>query len=152
MTLAVSTYPTDPDFKHEKQASRNESTDKMLTLLVDGDNDLVGLFAYSLHQQNLHDWFVAFEITHARKPDTADIRHFELCEHSQRRRAAYRREAEWRLARQSQDLSGPANATQSIIQRAYLSASREMARSNTLWRKAARLLAGKAMLRGAREG
>jgi hypothetical protein len=151
-TLAVSGIPNDPDFKHEKQAPRNAPPDQMLKLLVDGDKDLVGLFAYSLHQQNLRDWCVAFEVTHGRSPDNADIRHFELGENTQRRRAAYRREAEWRLARQSQDLSGSANATQSIIQRAYLSASREVAQSNRRWRKVARLLASKAMLRGAREG
>ena len=152
MTLAVSKLPTDPDFKHEKQALRNAPVDRMLKLLVDGDNDLVGLFAYSLHQQNLYDWCMAFEVTHGRKPDNADIRHFELGEHTQRRRAAYRREAEWRLARQSQDLSGSASATQSIIQRAYLSASREVTRSNRRWRHVARLIASKAMLRGGGRG
>ncbi|MDF2118068.1 hypothetical protein PY365_21065 [Roseiarcaceae bacterium H3SJ34-1] len=152
MTLAVSKFPTDPDFKHEKPASRNAPADKMLNLLVDGDKDIVGLFAYSLHQQNFHDWCMAFEVTHGYKPSNADIRHFELGEHTQRRRAAYRREAEWRLARQSQDLSGSANATQSIIQRAYLSASRKVAQSagGRRWRKMVRLLAGTAMLRGAR--
>jgi hypothetical protein len=152
MTLAVSKFSTDPDFKHEKHGSRNAPSDKMLKLLVDGDTDLVGLFAYSLHQQNLRDWCFAFETSHGRSPDNADIRHFELGEHTQRRRAAYRREAEWRLARQSQDLSGSANATQSIIQRAYLSASRKVAQSagGRRWRKVARLLTGTAMLRGAR--
>jgi hypothetical protein len=150
MTLAVSKLPTDPDFKHEKHASRNAPSDKMLSLLVDGDKDIVGLFAYSLHQQNLRDWCMAFELTHGRGPDNADIRHFELGEHTPRRRAAYRREAEWRLARQSQDLSGATNAMQSLIQRAYLSASREVALSNRPWRRMARLLSGGAMLRRGR--
>ncbi len=66
----------------------------VFTSLVTGDNDLVGLVAYSIYKQNKYDWLLAFSRQQGRPPNEAEAQSYLLGESTPRRLATYRHLAE----------------------------------------------------------
>ena len=58
--------------------------------LVTGDNDIVGLVAYSIYKQNKHDWLIAFEKTRGRGPNDEETQCYIIGESTPRRLSTYR--------------------------------------------------------------
>lgn len=70
--------------------------------LVTGDEDIVGLVAYSIYKQNKHDWLVAFNKKRGREPNDEEAASYIVGESTQRRLAIYRH-----LAQATLDGQGP---------------------------------------------
>ncbi len=58
--------------------------------LVSGDDDIVGLVAYSLYKQNKIDWMRAFEARFGRAPNDLEFAAYIVGENTPRRVATYR--------------------------------------------------------------
>ena len=71
----------------------------LLEKLVYGDNDLVGLVAYAMHEVNRRDWRAAYETTHGRSPSEAEFNAYLVGEQLERRLETYRRLAEDAIAK-----------------------------------------------------
>jgi hypothetical protein len=71
----------------------------LLDQLVYGDNDLVGLVAYALHEVNRRDWRTAYEQAHGRPPSEAEFNAYLVGEQLERRLDTYRRLAEDAIAK-----------------------------------------------------
>lgn len=71
----------------------------LLDQLVYGDNDLVGLVAYALHEVNRRDWRNAYEQAHGRPPSEAEFNAYLVGEQLERRLDTYRRLAEDAIAK-----------------------------------------------------
>ena len=50
----------------------------VFTSLVTGDQDVVGLVAYSIYKQNKYDWLMAFSRTKGRMPDESEAQSYLL--------------------------------------------------------------------------
>ena len=91
--------------------------------LVSGDDDIVGLVAYSIYKQNKHDWLVAFGKARGREPNDSELQAYIIGESTVRRLATYRH-----LAQATLDGRGPevsrAPASESFSQRSYAIAQR----------------------------
>lgn len=74
-------------------------TNPLLEKLVYGDNDLVGLVAYAMHEVNRRDWRAAYETTHGRSPSDAEFNAYLVGEQLERRLETYRRLAEDAIAK-----------------------------------------------------
>lgn len=74
-------------------------TNPLLDQLVYGDNDLVGLVAYAMHEVNRRDWRNAYEAAHGRAPSDADFNAYLVGEQLERRLETYRRLAEDAIAK-----------------------------------------------------
>lgn len=74
-------------------------TNPLLDKLVYGDNDLVGLVAYAMHEVNRRDWRAAYETTHGRPPSEAEYNAYLVGEQLERRLETYRRLAEDAIAK-----------------------------------------------------
>ena len=91
--------------------------------LVQGDNDIVGLVAYSIYKQNKHDWLVAFNKAKNRSPVEDEVAAYILGESTPRRLATYRHLAEATLdGRGPTTPAGP--GTEGFTQRNYAIAAR----------------------------
>lgn len=66
----------------------------VFTTLVTGDQDVVGLVAYSIYKQNKYDWLMAFNHDQGRMPNEAEVHSYLLGESTTRRLATYRHLAE----------------------------------------------------------
>jgi hypothetical protein len=66
--------------------------------LVSGENDVVGLLAYSLSMQNKRDWLAAFQAEKGRDPNADEMTAYDIGERIERRLATYRKLAENALA------------------------------------------------------
>jgi hypothetical protein len=66
--------------------------------LVSGENDVVGLLAYSLSMQNKRDWLAAFQAEKGRDPNPDELGAYDIGERIERRLATYRKLAENALA------------------------------------------------------
>ena len=66
----------------------------VFTTLVTGDQDVVGLVAYSIYKQNKYDWLMAFNHELGRMPNEAEVHSYLLGESTTRRLATYRHLAE----------------------------------------------------------
>lgn len=66
----------------------------VFTTLVTGDDDIVGLVAYSIYKQNKYDWLQAYSGAHGRMPDAVEAQSYLLGESTPRRLATYRHLAE----------------------------------------------------------
>jgi hypothetical protein len=66
--------------------------------LVSGENDVVGLLAYSLSMQNKRDWLAAFQAETGRAPTVSEMTAYDIGERIERRLATYRKLAENALA------------------------------------------------------
>ena len=75
------------------------SLNPMLDQLVYGDNDIVGLLAYAMHEVHRRDWCAAFESVHGRAPSQVELNVFLVGERLERRLDTYRRLAEDALAK-----------------------------------------------------
>lgn len=78
---------------------RSEARNPLLDALVYGDNDLVGLVAYAMHEVNRRDWCLAYEAAHGRPPSEGEINAYLVGEQLERRLDTYRRLAEDALAK-----------------------------------------------------
>lgn len=78
---------------------KSEARNAMLEALVYGDNDLVGLIAYAMHEVNRRDWTAAYEAGNGRPPSEGEIKAYLVGEQLERRLDTYRRLAEDALAK-----------------------------------------------------
>jgi hypothetical protein len=72
--------------------------------LVTGDNDIVGLVAYSIYKQNKLDWLLAFNRATGREPSEQENMAYIIGEATPRRLATYRHLAESTLAGSGPDV------------------------------------------------
>ncbi len=91
--------------------------------LVTGDNDIVGLVAYSIYKQNKHDWLIAFERAKARAPNDDELQSYIVGESTARRLATYRHLAQATLDGRGPDVAA-APASEGFSQRGYAIAQR----------------------------
>ena len=89
--------------------------------LVTGDDDIVGLVAYSIYKQNKHDWLVAFSKAKGREPNEEEAAAYIIGESTPRRLTIYRHLAEATL-----EGRGPSTAAgaEGVAQRSYSIAAR----------------------------
>ena len=66
--------------------------------LVQGDDDIAGLVAYSIYKQHKLDWLRAFESVQGRPPNESELASYFIGEGTPRRIATYRHLAEATLA------------------------------------------------------
>src|SRR5947209_353481 len=78
------------DLNGKQAVTPDEERNAVFESLVTGDQDIVGLVAYSIYKQNKHDWLVAFERTKARAPTDGESSAYILGESTPRRLAIYR--------------------------------------------------------------
>lgn len=79
--------------------ARSEARNPLLDALVYGDNDLVGLVAYAMHEVNRRDWCLAYEAANGRPPSDGELNAYLVGEQLERRLDTYRRLAEDALAK-----------------------------------------------------
>lgn len=79
--------------------ARSEARNALLEALVYGDNDLVGLVAYAMHEVNRRDWCLAYEAANGRPPSDGELNAYLVGEQLERRLDTYRRLAEDALAK-----------------------------------------------------
>lgn len=80
-------------------SSGPDARNGMLDALVYGDNDLIGLVAYAMHELNRRDWCVAYEAANGHKPTEAEAKAYLVGEQLERRLETYRRLSEDALAK-----------------------------------------------------
>ena len=91
--------------------------------LVTGDEDIVGLVAYSIYKQNKHDWLVAFSKAKGRDPDEREAASYIIGESTPRRLAIYRHLAQATLdGRGPQVAGGP--SSEKFVQRSLGAAAK----------------------------
>lgn len=78
---------------------KSDARNAMLESLVYGDNDLVGLVAYAMHEVNRRDWCLAYENVNGRPPSDGEQAAYLVGEQLERRLDTYRRLAEDALAK-----------------------------------------------------
>lgn len=78
---------------------RAEPGNSMLEALVYGDNDLIGLVAYAMHEVNRRDWCTAYEQANSKPPSDTELRAYLVGERLERRLDTYRRLAEDAIAK-----------------------------------------------------
>ena len=93
--------PSDPAKSAASDMTDSERND-VFGNLVTGDDDIVGLVAYSIYKQNKHDWLVSFSKSKGREPNEAEAASYIVGESTQRRLAIYRH-----LAQATLDGRGP---------------------------------------------
>jgi hypothetical protein len=98
----------------------------VFTSLVSGDNDIVGLVAYSIYKQNKHDWLIAFSRSRGREPNDDEMHAYIIGESTPRRLATYRHLAESTLAGHGPDVSNTPSS-EAFAQRGYAIAQRQKA-------------------------
>ncbi len=107
--------------KKAASAEADPERNEVLTSLVTGDADIVGLVAYSIYKQNKHDWLVAFNKQKGREPDENELTSYIIGESTPRRLATYRHLAEATL-----DGRGPkvnmGQASEKFVQRSLVNA------------------------------
>jgi hypothetical protein len=74
--------------------------------LVQGDNDIAGLVAYSVFKQNELDWLTEFRKAKGRDPTETETDSYIIGESTPRRLATYRHLAEATLAGNGPDVAG----------------------------------------------
>jgi hypothetical protein len=93
--------------------------------LVTGDQDIVGLVAYSIYKQNKHDWLIAFDKAKGRAPNDGEVQAYILGESTPRRLAIYRHLAEATLEGRGPEVpAGP--AAEAFAQRTFSAAARRV--------------------------
>lgn len=91
--------------------------------LVKGDEDIVGLVAYSIYKQNKHDWLVAFNKAKDREPNESEAYSYITGESTVRRLAIYRHLAQATLEGRGPQVSGSPSKEKFV--------QRNLANSNT---------------------
>jgi hypothetical protein len=87
---------------NSEERERNE----VFGSLVKGDDDIVGLVAYSIYKQNKHDWLVAFNKAKAREPNEDEAFSYIAGESTVRRLAIYRHLAQATLEGRGPQVTG----------------------------------------------
>lgn len=80
----------------------------VFTSLVTGDDDIVGLVAYSIYKQNKYDWLQAYGRLEGRMPEPAEVHSYLLGESTPRRLATYRHLAQAVLDGRGAEVAGSA--------------------------------------------
>ena len=80
----------------------------VFTSLVTGDDDIVGLVAYSIYKQNKYDWLQAYGRLQGRMPEPAEVHSYLLGESTPRRLATYRHLAQAVLDGRGPEMAGRA--------------------------------------------
>lgn len=83
--------------------------------LVTGDEDIIGLVAYSLYKQNKIDWMRAFEERSGRAPNDQEFAAYIIGENTPRRVSTYRFLAESTVNRSNAAQGGSAGAGRPIL-------------------------------------
>ena len=109
---------------------RPATADGMMTGLVMGNTDIVGLLAYSMYSQFREEWRAEFRKAFGRDPDAHELAVYEVGEHTARRKMTYRFLADARVIGTYADM--PGSATQSFVQKAYESGARTLARKRRM--------------------
>ena len=91
--------------------------------LVKGDDDIVGLVAYSIYKQNKHDWLVSFEKSKSCEPGEAEAYSYIVGESTARRLAIYRHLAQATLEGRGPQVSG-GPAKEKFAQHSLLNANK----------------------------
>ena len=112
----------------------------VFTSLVTGDQDIVGLVAYSIYKQNKYDWLLAFSRTIGRMPDDVEARSYQLGESTARRLATYRHLAEATL--EGRGLEVPGNGSRSAATRGFALGRSDLVGSGEALRPSRALLVG----------
>jgi hypothetical protein len=85
-------------------AAEDGDRNRVFSSLVSGDNDIVGLVAYSVYKQNKLDWLLAFHRATGREPNEQENAAYIIGEATPRRLATYRHLAESTLAGSGPDV------------------------------------------------
>lgn len=80
----------------------------VFTSLVKGDDDIVGLVAYSIYKQNKYDWLQAYGRFQGRMPEPPEVHSYLLGESTPRRLATYRHLAQAVLDGRGAQVAGSA--------------------------------------------
>jgi len=119
-----------------------EDRNPVFGMLVSGDEDIIGLVAYSIYKQNKRDWLIAFSVVKGREPTEDERASYIIGESTPRRLATFRHLAEATLEGRGPDVPfdpamklGPDGSPRSypIAQRPRLAAiARDMSRNNVM--------------------
>lgn len=118
------------DLDAARAASGEGERNEVFVNLVTGDNDIVGLVAYSIYKQNKHDWLVSFNKRKSREPDEAELFAYIVGESTPRRLSTYRHLAEATLEGRGPKVTvGP--ATERLAQRSFANAQAAQTQSKS---------------------
>ena len=81
-----------------------EDRNPVFGMLVAGDNDIIGLVAYSIYKQNKRDWLIAFSHVKGREPSEDERASYIIGESTPRRLATFRHLAEATLEGRGPDV------------------------------------------------
>ena len=81
-----------------------EDRNPVFEMLVSGDNDIIGLVAYSIYKQNKRDWLIAFSHVKGREPTEDERASYIIGESTPRRLATFRHLAEATLEGRGPDV------------------------------------------------
>ncbi|MCC2099207.1 MAG: hypothetical protein KDJ29_20120 [Hyphomicrobiales bacterium] len=87
-------------------SSEERERNEVFGSLVKGDEDIIGLVAYSIYKQNKHDWLVAFNKIKDREPNEDEAFSYIAGESTARRLAIYRHLAQATLEGRGPQVSG----------------------------------------------
>lgn len=110
--------PVERKFLDRARASKD---DAILFRFVFGDDDVVGLVAFAIHEQQVNEWREAFQLRCGREPRPEEAKAYAIGETTPRRLLAYRYLAKSRLSGRGPDLI-PNSAKASFILSALRSA------------------------------
>ncbi len=104
-----------------------EDRNPVFEMLVSGDNDIIGLVAYSIYKQNKRDWLIAFNAAKGREPNEDEKLSYIIGDSTPRRLATFRHLAQATLEGRGPDVPfAPGQAGSDAAARAYPIAQRPM--------------------------
>lgn len=119
----------------------SDDRNPVFEMLVSGDNDIIGLVAYSIYKQNKRDWLIAFAAVKGREPTEDERLSYIIGDSTPRRLATFRHLAQATLEGRGPDVPfepgqrlGPDGAPRHypIAQRPRLAAlGRDLSTNNT---------------------
>lgn len=106
--IAEAIRPKEKSLPAVTESKPPESLDhhEIFTKLVSGDDDIVGLVAYSIYKQNKIDWMRAFEERFGRAPNDEEFSAYIVGENTPRRVTTYRFLAESTVNRSTGQTNG----------------------------------------------
>jgi hypothetical protein len=81
-----------------------EERNPVFEMLVSGDNDIIGLVAYSIYKQNKRDWLIAFSAARGREPSEEERLSYIIGDSTPRRLATFRHLAQATLEGRGPDV------------------------------------------------
>lgn len=88
---------------------------EIFTKLVSGDDDIIGLVAYSLYKQNKIEWMRSFEDRRGRAPNDDEFAAYIIGENTPRRVSTYRFLAESTVSRSVGRSNGGESSQRSVL-------------------------------------